>query len=391
MRLFATCTHGLEDVSAAEVLDLTGACATPDVDKVFFAATWAQVCDLQVRARTLHKVHLLLARGAVGELEDCARVAREVDWAAHLAPGQTFGVRGIRHGTHPFTSVDVGRVVGREVQDSVERARGARPPVDLDDPGVEVVALVRGREVLVGLNLTGDSLHQRGYRVADHPAPLRPSLAAALVQHAGYAADEALWDPMCGSATILIEAAMRARGLAPNPARAFAMERLAAFPTDALAKAREAARAEATTRPLRLVGTERFEKHILGAARNAQAAGVWDAMHLRVLDATRARREDLPFAPDTVIVNPPYGLRIASKGVLRRLYRGFLQRTVELAPRQLLVLVGNRIFEDEARGLGLAPVEARDVIYGDLPARVLRFGFRDNAAASDHGGHKSVK
>ena len=376
MRLFATCARGFEDLSAAEVDELVGACATVDRDKVFFAATWAQVCALQVRARTLHKVHLLLARGPVKTLDDVRAVARGVDWAAHLQPTQAFGVEGIRSGTHDFTSVDIGRAVGGVVQQEVEKARGAKPPVNLDQPEVQVTALVRDEECLLGLNLTGDTLHKRGYRVYQHPAPLRPSLAAVLLRWAGYTPEQALWDPLCGSATLPIEAALMARRIPPNATRPFLMEHLHGFPAEALAAARAAALAERTDPPLRLLGTERFETHLLGAAANARAAGVWDALHLRVLDVARARREDLPFAPDLVVTNPPYGLRIASTGVVRRLYQDFLAKMEVLEVAQVVVLVGNRMFEQEAARRGLQPAEALDVVYGDLPARALRFRLR---------------
>lgn len=373
MRLFATCARGLEDVSAAEVADLAGACATPDRDKVFFAARWGQVCQLSVRARTLHKLHLLLAREPVQTVEDVARASRGVDWPSHLPEGRTFGVKPSRHGRHAFTSLDIGRVVGQEVQRVVEAGGRARPRVHLDAPDVEVTALLRDEELVLGLNLTGESLHKRGYRVAQHPAPLRPTLAAALLRWAGYRPEQGLWDPMCGSGTIPIEAAMLARRVPPNPARPFLMERLAGFPADELAAARAGALAEATQERWPILGTERFPSHLERAAANARAAGVLDTVTLRQLDATRARRDDLPFAPGLVVVNPPYGLRIASKAEVQRLVRGFLARVAELAPPRLVVLSGTRWFGDAARERGMAPAEAREVLYGQLVARAMRF------------------
>jgi 23S rRNA G2445 N2-methylase RlmL len=372
VKLFATCARGLEDVSAAEVAELSGACADVGRDKVLFAATWAQVSDLQVRARTLHKLHLLLLRAEAKGLDDVGAAAKTVDWGAHIQPGQAIAVRPTRSGTHDFTSIDVGRVVGDAVVRGAARD-GAKPRVDLEQPDVEVTALLRGSELLLGLNLTGESLHKRGYRVYQHAAPLRPSLAAALLRWAGYTPGAGLWDPMCGSGTIPIEAALVARAMPPNPSRPFLMERLADFPAERLAEARGRASAQATRASPPILGTERYEKHLLGAAQNARAAGVWDALHLRTLDATLARAEDLGFAPGLVALNPPYGLRIASKRVVLRLYRAFLDRMLALRPPRLALLVGNRLFEECAAERGLAPAEARDVLYGLLPARALRY------------------
>lgn len=372
MELFATCARGLEDVSAAEVKELVGDGGQVGPDKVFFAATWPEVCDLHVGARTLHKVHLLLLRAEAKGLADVEAAARSVDWGAHVQPHQAIAVRPRRAGTHAFSSLDIARVVGQAVVEGA--ARGAeKPRVDLEQPDVEVTALLRERGLLLGLNLTGESLHKRGYRVYRHPAPLRPSLAAALLRWARYAPDEGLWDPMCGSATIPIEAALMARSMAPNPARPFLMERLDGFPAQALAEARARALAQATEARPPILGSERFEKHLLGGAANARAAGVWDALQLRVLDATRARGEDLPFRPGLVALNPPYGLRIASERVVLRLYREVLDRMLALRVPRMAVLVGNRLFEACAAERGVAPAEARDVLYGQLPARALRF------------------
>lgn len=389
MKLFATCARGLEDVAAAEVAQVSGACATEDHAKVFFAATWRQAADLHVRARTLHKLHLLLARGPVKALEDVRALAGTVDWASQLGPGQSFGVKAARHGEHGFTSVDVGRVVGDAVIAAVRRDAGERPRVDLERPDVEVSALVRGEEAVLGVNLTGESLHKRGYRRYQHPAPLQPTLAAALLDVARWRG-EGLWDPMCGSGTIVIEAAMRARRLPPNPARPFAMERLRAFPPDALAEARAAALAEAAEARPPLLGSDRSEKHLLGAAENARAAGVWDLLVLRHLDVAKALPGDLPFAPETVVMNPPYGLRIGSRRVMRRLYRDALASLVRAEPAQVVVLVGNRLFEEAAAEAGLPAPAARDIMYGDLPARLLRFQLRNGSSRGDQGPHATV-
>jgi len=131
-----------------------------------------------------------------------------VDFAELMGRDQSFGVEAERYGDHPFTSVDVASAVGRAVIESCLASEGWRPRVDLKSPDVQLYALVRDDEFLLGINLTGPSLHKRFYRVADVRSTLPPTLAFLMVLRSGWEPSGCLLDPFCGSGTIPIEAAL---------------------------------------------------------------------------------------------------------------------------------------------------------------------------------------
>ena len=181
MRLLATTNGSLESVAGAELSELVG--ADPGVHHrgvIEFDGSHEDVYDLHYRSRTCHRVMEVLADERVSELSDVYDATRAVDVAAHL-PDESFGVVGTRHGHHDFSSVDVADRVGQAVIDGYREATGTRLPVDLDDPTVRLEAYVHDDRFTLAVDLTGDSLHKRPYRVCEHDAPLRATLDADVV------------------------------------------------------------------------------------------------------------------------------------------------------------------------------------------------------------------
>ena len=202
MEFFATTTPGIEDLACREVEKLILGKAFLDVAKVFFQAEIKSVYLLNLKASMLNKIFIMLCRGKFAQLRDLYSLARHVDYGWIIDKSQSFAVRSERIGTHNFTSMDVSRVIGQAVIDSYQEAYKVRLKVNLDNPDVEIYALVRNDEFVLGVNTTGRSLHKRGYRVYDHPAALKPTIASAMLEIAGWPPGEGLIDPMCGGATI---------------------------------------------------------------------------------------------------------------------------------------------------------------------------------------------
>jgi 23S rRNA G2445 N2-methylase RlmL len=143
MKFFATTIHGLEDVAAAEVGQLIGVPAEVDVAKVFFDSSTEGCAVVNYAARTINKVYLMLDRGFFGRVEEIERAARNVDFTGLIERGQSFAVRAKRSGVHDFTSLDVAAAVGRGVIESYRLATGFRLGVNLNEPDVEILAVVR--------------------------------------------------------------------------------------------------------------------------------------------------------------------------------------------------------------------------------------------------------
>ncbi len=173
--------------------------------------------------------------------------------------------------------------------------------------------LVRGRGDVftVSLDTSGARLHQRGWRRDGGEAPLRETLAAALLALAGHADDEPLCDPLCGSGTIVVEAALRAIGRAPGVDRTFAFERFADHDARAWAALRDEARARERPRALPIYGADADPEQIAAARRNAERAGVAAHVTLEVVPLSAQRA---PTPRGLVASNPPYGRRVGAKG-----------------------------------------------------------------------------
>lgn len=319
MRLLATTPPGLEAVAAGEIRDLLGV----DAERhhrgaVVFTADAGAVPTLNARARTLHRVLVLLAEGPIGGLSDAYELATRAPLTEHIAAGQAFAVRSSRHGEHDFTSVDVADRVGQGVIDAYREATGHRLPVDLDDPDVLLRAYVRDDRFVLGLDTTGErSLHRRWYRVHEHDAPLRPTIAAALLRLAGWTPTDSLLDPMCGSGTIPIEAALVGLGIPPAAGReTVGLRRLRGFDAGAYDTARTPDPDPAAG--LSVSGSDVRDRWVGMARDHAAEAGVADAIEFTVADA-----RERPFDADVVVANMPFGVRTERQGI-EDLYRAVL-------------------------------------------------------------------
>jgi tRNA (guanine6-N2)-methyltransferase len=315
-----------------------------------------------------------LCRESFEQLDDLYKLAKNVDYGWFINANQTFAVRSERVGVHDFTSIDVSRVVGQAVIDAFLEAHGKRLKVNLDNPDVEIYALVRNDEFLLGVNTTGKSLHRRGYRVYEHPAALKPTLASAMLEISGWKPEKSIIDPMCGGATIPIETAFKARNMAPNRLRKdFAFLKLKMFDKKEFEKIRMKALSSEKRGVFEIYGMEKFSRHLNGAFKNSEKAGVCETIKFRLGDATKAKdypKENLEF----VVVNPPYGVRMVPGGSPKKLYDGFLKALRETANGAILVLItaAYRRFEEATDENDIAILEERRVLHGELKAKIFK-------------------
>lgn len=212
----------------------------------------------------------------------------------------------------------------------------------------------------VSVDTSGELLHFRGYRQEVGRAPMRETLAAGLLQLAKWKPEEPLWDVMCGSGTVIIEAAELSRGLAPGRNRGFAFEK---FPSHdeaawkALPRQREAVAAS-------IIGTDLNAGALGTARRNAKRAGVLEALTLERVDATKLTKR---FDAGLVAANLPYGKRVGERDELGRLYRALGQALKAACPGWYFAF----LLEEGAEHLGLEIAERHDVSNGGLRCEVV--------------------
>lgn len=200
-----------------------------------------------------------------------------------------------------------------------------RPPVDRDYPEVYIHAFLNKNQVSIALDLSGESLHQRHYRQATGAAPLKENLAAAIVQRSGWKAGTPLLDPMCGSGTLLIEAAMIACDRAPGLCREqWGFQGLNGYQPqvwqEILAEARQRAGIGMRGKQVQLFGYDKDNQVITHAQANARRAGVAGLISFKHQDITQLKNPCASEAVGTIISNPPYGERLESEPALIALY-----------------------------------------------------------------------
>ncbi len=288
-----------------------------------------------------------------------------IDWSPWLTPHHTLAVRASCHGSALTHSQFVAQKTKDAVVDQLRDKLGARPSVDLDDPDVSVFVHIAKDRATVYLDLAGGSLHKRGWRAQHGEAPLKESLAAAILRLSGWDRERPLVDPMCGAGTIAIEAALWARGVAPGLTRErFGFERWASH-DEALvrrtAELRERARAKARDASATIRGSDVDLDSLADARDNAKAAGV-------TVEWRRASVRDLVAEgePGVIVTNPPYGVRIDAP---EPLYRDMAKAFRRLRGWRVAVLAGERAIE---RAIG-RPDKSLVVFNGDIECRLLLY------------------
>jgi putative N6-adenine-specific DNA methylase len=321
--IFVPCAQGVEEMLVAELGAITGEPA-----KAARGGAWADG-DLQaamrinLECRLGQRVLLPLIDGPYRDEHDLYDLARRVDWTAWITPDQTLRVD-VSAQRSPLQSLNFAALrIKDAVCDVLRDATGARPSVDTRHPTLPLLLYVGPDHASLYADTSGEALFKRGWRDArggsqgvKGEAPLKETLAAAMLAAAGWhgrADDGPLFDPCCGAGTIAIEAAQLACGIAPGAQRSFAFERQLPFQPlrTAWQQMRAAARARvhAPTAPV-FAGDVSFRMTDF-AQRNAERAGVAHAIEFKTADALQR----LPPAPGgTLLMNPPYGERIAPKG-----------------------------------------------------------------------------
>ena len=315
---------GLEDAAATELTAL-GCQAVARLHRaVRFQTDLAGYYRLHLQARLPFRLLLELAQFPCRRKDELYDgVQRAVDWSRWLPPGATFRVDatgsapGLNHSHYSALQVKNALV------DLQRQQWGARSSVDLDNPDLSIHLHLGGGEAALSLDGSGGSLHRRGYRAAMGLAPLKENLAAGLIALTGWDGSVPLADPLCGSGTLLIEAACLALGRAPGLGRHFALERWPKFDSQLWQQERQAASdlaretlpSGAALAPI--VGREQDPGVLDQANSNTEAAGIASALELSLGDC----RDFLPPpGPGILVCNPPYGERLGEREGLEPLY-----------------------------------------------------------------------
>ncbi|HYF21569.1 MAG TPA: THUMP domain-containing protein [Ramlibacter sp.] len=323
LQLFLPCAAGVEDLLADEVHRLTGL-AGDDLlvgrAGVVARAPWREALRLNLHSRLAQRVLVQLAHAPYANEGDLYQAAAGVAWEAWFTNRQRFKIE-VTAQHSPLKSLNFAALKIKDaVVDRFRDRTGSRPDVDTQRPDVRLFAHLTATHCTLYIDTSGEPLFKRGWREDKGEAPLKETLAAAMLAASGWQADAPLYDPCCGSGTIAIEAAQLACGIAPGGLRRFGFERLLPYqaPIWTALKAEAKAAQHAPTAPV--YGSDIAFRMVDFAARNAERAGVAQAVQFRGGDALQ--RMPPSEHPGVMLLNPPYGERIGTAGVAGRTQRG---------------------------------------------------------------------
>lgn len=320
MDFFATTAKGIEELLAGEIRSLGINAESVDRGGVRFSGTMGDCYLANLRLRTASRVLMTLAEFPCENPQALYDGVRSIPWVDILTPEMTVAVDCNLRDSAMTHSGFVALKTKDAIVDSIRDRFGRRPDVDIRDPDLRInVHLVKNR-CTVSLDTSGTPLDRRGYRLDRNEAPLRETLAAALVMLTGWDGRSPLADPMSGSGTIPIEAALKAACRAPGLLRSgFGFQRWPGFDVKLWQSIIEDARATALdSLPAQVIGCDRSERALAVARQNAERAGV-----SKMITTARMELADFipPEGPGTILFNPPYGKRLGDEEELKPLYR----------------------------------------------------------------------
>jgi putative N6-adenine-specific DNA methylase len=390
LRFFATCARGTEGALRKELSALHLHAVKGARGGVAFEArsleAGMRVC---LHSRTAMRVLLQLARFPAPDADALYQGSRAVDWDTWLTTRTTLAVDASVQSETLGHSGFAALKVKDAVVDVLRERLGARPDVEPRDPDVRIVLHLAGDEATLALDLAGEPLHRRGHRVSLGPAPLKETLAAAVLLLGGADPDLPFVDPMAGSGTLAIEQALRARRIAPGQDRAFGFQRWPPY-RGKLQSTFDLLRAEARAAvlpraPAPILARDLHPRAVDALRRNVAAAGLAADITVEQGDARDLR----PGGPrGTIAMNPPYGERLmgvdevprgragprTDVGTLK--LRGFYRGLAEMLARHhgwtALLLSGNPLL---AEAMPRSPEIDHRLWNGPLEVHLLRYRF----------------
>ena len=342
LELVATCLFGLERLLGEEIDEL-GCKRTDTIDgRVYFEGDENTVADANIRLRFAERVMIKMGSFTAYSFEELFEGVRELPWERFIGANDAFPVKGHSIKSKLYSIPDCQSIIKKAIVSRLSDKYGVKW---FEETGVkyQIEFLILKDKVDVMIDTTGVTLHKRGYRPESVTAPLRETLAAAIVKTSRPREDVLLWDPFCGSGTIAIEAAMMMRNIAPGLKRSFAGEAFPQIPSSVWKEAREWAREDVLPEcAFEAWGSDIDENNLRIAKESAKRAGVADAIKFFKADALTIKKPD---RRGTIVCNPPYGERLMTPAEVERLYREMGRVHATFDPWQIYIITSCENFQ----------------------------------------------
>ena len=367
---FATVARGLEDIAAAEIKDLGAKEVTTSFTGVSFQGDKELLYKVNLWSRIIFRVLVPIAKVKSFNAEQLYRSVQQIDWSEYLTPEMTLAVnctgknKQLNH-SH-FTALQIKKaIVDRQQKDN-----GKRSDIDSKTPDLLVNAHIDNNRCTISLDSSGSSLHRRGYRPAVGLAPLKETLAAALINLTQWTPEIAFYDPLCGSGTLPIEATLKALNIAPGLYRErFGFQSWLDYDETLWDKiVTEANNQQQFDLNIPVVGSDRNLEILNQARENAYNCNVTDYIEFLHQDLSQIIA---PADKGIIICNPPYGERLGNVTELEDLYKTlgdiFKQRFTGWTA---YILTGSKHL---SKKVGLRTAKRIPVYNGSLPCTLLKY------------------
>lgn len=317
LKFSAPCIFGLEGICANELRFLGIENVVAENGRVVFSGDWNTLARANINSRYAERIHILLAEFEAHTFEQLFDNVNKINWEDFIGVTEAFPVKGRCLSSQLMSVPDCQKIIKKAVVKRLSE-KYMLPWLEETDAVHQIQFLIMNDKVSIMLDTSGAGLHKRGYRAESNDAPIKETLAAAMVELSRVRANHFVVDPMCGSGTILIEAAMKALNIAPGLNRYFACEKWKCVPEEAFESERELAKSKIRTDvEFKAEGYDIDSDSLKIAEHNAQLAGVADRI-------TFAKRDIKDFKLcdgfQTIITNPPYGERLLDVKSAEELY-----------------------------------------------------------------------
>ena len=311
------CLFGLEGLVGEELRRLKLDGVAVENGRVRFTGGWEAMAAANIRMRMGERVLLCLGSFPARSFEELFQGVRALPLEDFIPKTGKFPVKGHCLNSQLHSVPDCQAIVKKAAVERLGRHYGLSWLPETGELYQLQFSIMKDR-VEIYLDTSGAGLHKRGYRAVGNDAPLRETLAAAMVELARYRGRDFFWDPFCGSGTIVIEAALTALNRAPGLNRSFSAQHWPVVPEAVWTQTREAARAAEFRGEYRILGSDNDPDSLNIAISNAKKAGVGKLIRFEEADATR---RDLPAERGVIVCNPPYGERMMEQRSAQRLYQ----------------------------------------------------------------------
>ncbi|MBQ8387105.1 MAG: RNA methyltransferase [Paludibacteraceae bacterium] len=363
-QMLAKTFKGLEQVLAKELIELGANNVQIERRAVSFTGDMRMLYTANFCLRTASRVLVPIATFKAKKTDDIYEQVKLLDWAQYMTAKTTFQIDATVYSDLFRHSQFITYRVKDAIVDWWIEHGGVRPSVQLSNPDIYLNVHIAGDTVTLSLDSSGESLHKRGYRVANTQAPINEALAAGMLLLAGWHGQSDFYDPMCGSGTLLIEAALIARNIAPGIYRkGFAFEKWASFDADLFEDVYNDDSRERDFQH-KIYGSDAGFYAVQVANKNIQSANLQRDIEVKQIRIEELKLADQSIEGALVMMNPPYGERLSQDKDVLRLYQDMgTALKHQFCGATAWIISSN---EEALKCVGLRPAKRIHLINGDL-------------------------